>query len=145
MSDSRDDNSTILVVDDTQDTRTLMKELLEEHSYRVVAATDEMDAVESMRQERPDIIVMNQHMPPLDAIEAGCRIREGMEQGQDVPVVVIPTESTKVKGINVPLGRNVYVTFWSAFRQLENLLRRLLHPRDKSGGRYGEYQKSNTN
>lgn len=135
MSEKQDGNSTILVVDDAQDTRTLMKGLLEEDNYHVVSAATEVDALESIQQERPDLIVMSQHLPPLDAIEAGCRIREGVEDGQDMPVVVIPTEATKVRGVNIPLGRNVYVTFWSAFRQLENLLRRLLHTQDESARR----------
>ena len=135
MSEKQDGNSTILVVDDAQDTRTLMKGLLEEDNYHVVSAATEVDAVESIQQERPDLIVMSQHLPPLDAIEAGCRIREGVEDGRDMPVVVIPTEATKVRGVNIPLGRNVYVTFWSAFRQLENLLGRLLHRQDESARR----------
>ena len=129
-----EDNSTILVVDDALDTRTMMTSLFEDDDYRVVSAADETDAFECLQRRPPDLIVMNQHQSPLDAIEAGCRIREGVQKGEEVPVIVIPSKAAEVRGVNIPLGRNVYITFWSAFRQLENLLGRLLHRRAKPAG-----------
>ena len=123
--------ATILMVDDSPDTRALRKELLENDGYRVIAVADEPDAVSSLTHEHPDLILMSQHGPTLDAVATGCRIREGTKKGRDVPVVVLPTEPTEVRGVGMPLGHNVHVVYMSEFRQLEILLGSLLHKRRK--------------
>ena len=121
--------ATILMVDDSQDTRALREELLQSDGYRIIAVADEPRAVSSITDERPDLILMSQHAPILDVVAMGCRIRECTEG--DVPIVVLPTEPTNVSGMSTPLGYNVHVVYLSEYRQLEVLLDSLLHKRRK--------------
>lgn len=65
----------ILIVDDTQDTRELIRFMLELEGYRVVEASNGLDAVEIVRRERPDAIVMDMSLPAMDGCQTTRRIR----------------------------------------------------------------------
>jgi len=57
---------TILVVDDFDDTRLLLKTWLERKGFKVVQAEDGNQAVSAAQELRPDLIIMDMHMPGLD-------------------------------------------------------------------------------
>jgi two-component system cell cycle response regulator DivK len=80
---------TVLVVDDTDDTRFMLKRMLEMNGCRMVEATDGQEAVEQARRERPDLILMDLNMPHLDGLAAIERIRELKGKCQDVPIIAI--------------------------------------------------------
>jgi two-component system cell cycle response regulator DivK len=77
---------TILVVEDTPDTRMLIKLMLEFEGYRVLEAENGLDGVEMARRERPNAILMDMSLPVLDGCHATKLIRE--EPGLDaVPII----------------------------------------------------------
>ena len=67
---------TILVVEDTSDSRELMRFMLEAEGYRVVAAGNGIEAVEAAQLEYPDAILMDMNLPLMDGCQATRRIRE---------------------------------------------------------------------
>jgi two-component system cell cycle response regulator DivK len=67
---------TILVVEDTLDTRQLIRLLLEFKGYRVLEAENGLDGVEMARRERPDAILMDMSLPVMNGCEATRLIRE---------------------------------------------------------------------
>jgi len=67
---------TLLVVDDYEDSRFMLRYLLEARGYRVAEAGDGLEAVEVARRERPQLILMDLGLPRLDGISAALRIRE---------------------------------------------------------------------
>ena len=67
---------TILVVEDTSDTRELMRLMLELEGYRVLEARDGLDAVETAQREHPDAILMDMSLPLIDGCQATRRIRQ---------------------------------------------------------------------
>ena len=67
---------TILVVEDHDDTREMLRTLLEMWGCRVVEACDGLEAVEAASRERPQLILMDGRLPFLDGLEATRRIRE---------------------------------------------------------------------
>src|SRR5919202_1243924 len=79
---------TILVVEDNDDTRLVMKMVLESNDYRVAEATNGEEAIEVALRERPDLILMDLQMPVLDGLAATRRIREQPELC-NVPVVAV--------------------------------------------------------
>lgn len=123
------DGATILLVDDVDEVRAGLKRALEGRGYRVKAAYDEMDAVESARQVRPDLILLEfGRTPPLRSVDAGRRIRADARAGDGVKVVVYAdrADATVSEGGEVRLGPNEYVLLPETFEQLEDFLGRLL-------------------
>jgi CheY-like chemotaxis protein len=66
---------TILVVEDTADTRELMRLMLELEGYRVLEAENGREAVETAIRERPDAILMDMSLPMMDGCQATRHIR----------------------------------------------------------------------
>jgi CheY-like chemotaxis protein len=88
MNESNDHDYTILLVDDNEDVRSLMRFWLEERGYRVVQATNGEMAFEAALRERPHVILMDICMPHLNGLTAARRIR-AHEQLQDIPIIAI--------------------------------------------------------
>src|SRR5438067_13497799 len=93
MDERRDARPTVLVVEDFEDNRFMMRRLLEMSGYRVVEAVNGQQAVETARRERPDIILMDLSLPMLDGLAATPRIREqdGLSR---VPILAVPAHDS---------------------------------------------------
>lgn len=78
----------ILVAEDFDDTRLMMKLLLEMRGHRVVEAANGQEAVEIATRERPDLILMDLNMPVLDGIAATRLLRDRPETA-GVPIVAV--------------------------------------------------------
>lgn len=116
----------VLIVEDVDETRDGIEELLKVDGYRVDPARDEEDAVARARRERPGLILVSLSGQHLDVIAAGQRIRERADLGEQVPVVIFCIESV-AEGAEVEIGTNVHLTRPDNFDQLRGFLRRLLH------------------
>jgi CheY-like chemotaxis protein len=117
---------TVLLVEDYDETRYLMRMALEQHGYRVLEAEDGQRAVELALQERPDIILMDLTLPLLDGIQATARIREDAGM-RDVPIVAVTAHLENNYRSNAQAsGFNAYVTKPIDFDWLDNLLNDLL-------------------
>jgi CheY-like chemotaxis protein len=79
---------TILVVDDSEDFRSMLKTWLETHGYRAVEAGNVQAAIDTALRERPDLILMDVGLPQSSGISAIYRIRKDPLL-RDTPVVVL--------------------------------------------------------
>jgi CheY-like chemotaxis protein len=79
---------TILVVDDFDDTRLLLRTWLERRGFRVVEAENGLQAINRAETESPDLIIMDMQMPELDGLSATRRIR-GLKSLDSVPIVAV--------------------------------------------------------
>jgi len=119
-------NHTVLVVEDFEDNRFMMRRLLEMSGYRVLEAINGEEAVEVARRERPGLILMDLSLPLLDGLAATRRIRQH-EDLRDVPIVAVSAHDTAdFHADALAAGCNDYVTKPIDFDQLEALLGRLL-------------------
>jgi CheY-like chemotaxis protein len=117
---------TVLVVEDFEDNRFMMRRLLEMSGYRVVEAVNGNQAVEMAESERPDIILMDLSLPMLDGLAATRRIRERNGAGRTPIVAVSAHDSADFHAEALAAGCNEYVTKPIDFDQLVGLLDRLL-------------------
>ncbi|MEJ7618577.1 MAG: response regulator [Pyrinomonadaceae bacterium] len=78
----------VMVVEDYDDTRELLRECLQMMGYRVIEATNGRQAVEIAFTERPDLILMDLSMPVMDGIAATLEIHAQAET-QNVPIVAL--------------------------------------------------------
>ncbi|HEX8651973.1 MAG TPA: response regulator [Pyrinomonadaceae bacterium] len=79
---------TVLVVDDFDDTRQLMRLWFEKMGYHVVEAENGKEAVRVAQQESPALIIMDIEMPVLDGLSAARLIRDE-EKLRDVPIIAV--------------------------------------------------------
>lgn len=78
----------VLVVDDDQDVREVICEVLERAGIRVASAEDGARALESVRSELPDLILLDLRMPIMSGAQFLPRLR-ALDHGGEVPVVVM--------------------------------------------------------
>jgi len=78
----------ILVVDDEPDMVEMLKMMLENASYDVVAAYDGKEGIEKAREEKPDVIVLDLMMPEMDGFEA-CKEMKNDPELADIPILVL--------------------------------------------------------
>ena len=78
----------VLVAEDHDDTRLMLRTLLEQRGLSVVEAGDGLEAVDAAERECPDLILMDGSLPLLDGIAATRRLR-GLPALSAVPIVFI--------------------------------------------------------
>lgn len=105
MSDPR-----ILVVDDQLINVQLLKRKLERHNLSVIAAYSGQEALDSVNEEKPDLILLDVMMPEMDGMEV-CRRLQANDETKSIPVIFITARNTKegkIEGLAV--GAVDYIT-----------------------------------
>ncbi|MBI4249277.1 MAG: response regulator [Elusimicrobia bacterium] len=103
------DKKTILVVEDHESVRSLLKRLLEEENYRVIVAVDGEEALSRVAQEVPDLILLDVMLPKLDGMEVCRRVRRDPAAGR-VPIMMLTARGAPAdQAAGLRLGANDYV------------------------------------
>lgn len=126
MTETNGERPTVLVVEDFEDNRFMMRRLLEMSGYQVVEAVNGRQAVELAQKERPDIILMDLSLPMLDGLAATRQIRAHDGLGKTPIVAVSAHDSADFHAEALAAGCNEYVTKPIDFDQLVQLLSRLI-------------------
>ena len=80
--------SFVLVVDDDADAREIMTTILETSGYRVKAATNGREAMETITHARPQLLILDLMMPEMDGFEVEHRLRVN-PNWHDIPVLLM--------------------------------------------------------
>ena len=120
---------TVMVAEDYEETRYMLRLVLEMEGYRVVEACDGRDAYELARSVRPDLILMDLTMPVMDGITATRRIRE--EEGLGgVPIVAVTAHATpEYRHRALAAGCDEFITKPVDMNRLTHLAKSLLRER----------------
>jgi two-component system, cell cycle response regulator DivK len=117
---------TVLVVEDSTDTRNVLSFSLMRNGYKVVTAVNGEEAVQVALRERPDLILMDLNMPLMDGLAATEEIREH-EELLKVPILAITAHDTYgMKEAALEAGCNGYIKKPIDFKRLDTILRRIL-------------------
>jgi CheY-like chemotaxis protein len=116
----------VLVVEDFEDNRFMLRKLLEMAGYRVIEATDGEQAIVLAEQEQPALILMDLSLPRLDGLSATRQIRQHA-QLSGVPIVAVSAhDSADFHAQALEAGCNEYVSKPIDFEQLDVLMKRIL-------------------
>ena len=117
---------TVLVVEDFEDTRFLMRLELEQRGFRVIEAVNGAEGVRVALEERPDIILMDVGLPLIDGITATKQIRENESMKNTLIVALTAHHESEYRASALAAGCDAYLTKPIDFDWLIDLLNRLL-------------------
>ena len=117
---------TILVVDDFDDTRLLLRTWLQRKGFRVIEAENGKRAIAAAENERPDLIIMDVEMPELDGLAATRKLR-GLAELAGVPILAVSAYGAdQYRTHALEAGCNEYVSTPFEPDELERLIRSLI-------------------
>jgi len=116
-------SKTILVVDDNERLRTLVKAYLTQEGYRVVTASDGREALFVARDENPDLIVLDIMMPEMDGYEFMRMHRKERE----TPIIILTAKIEETDALlGLELGADDYIAKPFSMRMLAARIRAVL-------------------
>ncbi len=127
LNNPQDGKRTILVVDDFDDTRLLLRTWLERKGFRVIEAENGNQAVAEAEYSCPDLIIMDVEMPEMDGFAATRKIRE-LKALEGVPVLAVSAYGAEQFRLEaLAAGCNEFVSTPFEPDELEKLIRSLVH------------------
>jgi two-component system, cell cycle response regulator DivK len=116
----------ILVAEDQEDNRQILRDLLGSVDYEMIEAADGEAAVAAAERERPDLILMDIQMPLLDGYEATRRIKADPAL-KAIPIIVVTSYALSGDEAKArDAGCDAYVTKPYSPRQLLAKIREFL-------------------
>ena len=113
--------STVMIIDDSKTSRSMLKTILEENGYEVVAeAKNGQEGYEKYCELNPDIVTLDITMPVMDGIETLTKIRE---YDDNAKVIMVTAAGQKGKMLDaIKLGAAEFVTKPFETSQIINIL-----------------------
>lgn len=123
---------TILVVEDYDDIRQILRVLLESENFRVLEAASGAEALEVLEEEHPDVVLMDLALPGFDGLETIRRIR-AIDGFQNTPIIVL-TAYTQPSTYQTALraGSDYFRAKPIDFDELAELLKKILFKSTRS-------------
>jgi two-component system cell cycle response regulator DivK len=116
----------ILVVEDREDNRQILRDLLGNTGYELVEALDGVQALAAVAKQRPDLILMDIQLPIMDGYEATRRIRSNPDN-KCIPIIAITSYALSGdEGKALAAGCDAYVAKPYSPRQLLAKIREYL-------------------
>jgi two-component system cell cycle response regulator DivK len=78
----------VLVVEDTEDNRRILRDLLGSAGYDVVEASDGAEGLSAVARLRPDLVVLDIQLPVIDGYEVARRLKADPKT-RDIPIVAV--------------------------------------------------------
>lgn len=123
----------VLLVEDNHMNKVLVKEILALNGYDIIEAKSGIEAVRLMAAERPDLVLMDIHLPEMDGITA-TRIIKADERNRTVPVLALTASAMKGDEENIlSKGFDGYVAKPIDVKMLVSMIKRALEGRRKGG------------
>ena len=119
----------ILVIEDDEETRELMRMALEKRGYEVTVAGDGVRGYDTALFLRPDLIVTDIQMPGADGVHVVRRVRDTASL-ENTPILVMTAFGTGTATFSLQLGANAYEPKPIDLESFLTTVQRLLTDRD---------------
>jgi two-component system, sensor histidine kinase and response regulator len=118
-------NRMVLIVEDYEDTREFMRFLVESYGYHVIEAADGLEAIECLKSDFPDLILMDMAMPLMDGMETTRAIRK-LKRGAEIPIIAVTAHGKGFYKKAIEAGCSDLIAKPVDFDSLESLLNQYL-------------------
>ncbi len=120
--------NTILCVEDNKNQRLLYEQELSLEGYKIITAADGKDALEKVKEQPPDIIIMDINMPRMNGIEAMGKI---LSKNKNIPII-INTAYSSYKDNFMTWAADAYIIKSSDLSELKNKIKEILSSKTKN-------------
>ncbi|HXS58532.1 MAG TPA: GAF domain-containing protein [Hanamia sp.] len=116
-------SATILVVDDDDSIRSLLEQELSEAGYLIEQATNGKQALECIRKNRPDLVILDVMMPEMNGFDVAAILKND-PQTMDIPIIILSIIQDKARGFRIGVDRYLTKPIDTAqlFQEVGNLL-----------------------
>ena len=94
----------ILVVDDEDNIRALLRQELEANGYDVREASNGLAAIESVKDEKPDLIILDVMMPKLSGFDTAAILKNDPVM-MDIPIIILSIVQDRERGLHIGVDR----------------------------------------
>ena len=94
----------ILIVDDDDSIRSLLEQELGEAGYRIQQAGNGKEALEKVRNHKPDLIILDIMMPEMNGFDVAAVLKND-PQTMDIPIIVLSVVQDKARGFRIGVDR----------------------------------------
>ncbi|MDQ1273493.1 MAG: two-component system, response regulator [Planctomycetota bacterium] len=113
---------TILVVEDDKNQLLLYEQELSYEGYNIITAKDGLEAIKKVKEQLPDLIVLDINMPKMDGIEAMGKI---LSEHKKIPII-INTAYSSYKDDFMSWSANAYVIKSSDLKELKDKIKEVI-------------------
>ena len=129
----------VLVVDDEESILTLLKFNLEKAGLIAITAEEGKKALEKVKEEKPDLIILDIMLPGMDGIEICKRLRK---EDNNIPILMLTAKDEEIdKILGLEIGADDYMTKPFSIRELMARVKALLRRSLQYGESKGEEDK----
>jgi two-component system alkaline phosphatase synthesis response regulator PhoP len=130
--------SSILIVDDEPSIAELIEFNLQKAGYRVLKADNGLSALQLVRTDKPDLIILDLMIPGIDGMEV-CRRLKGQQHTAGIPIIMLTAKNEEVdKIVGLELGADDYMTKPFSTRELVARVKAVLRRSHKESVHDGE-------
>jgi two-component system alkaline phosphatase synthesis response regulator PhoP len=100
--------SKILIVDDEVHLARILQFTLEHVGYRVITAHDGKEAIDMVRNERPDLVVLDLMLPIIDGYKV-CNILKNDKESAQTPIIILSARDLSQEQIDEPINADCFM------------------------------------
>ncbi|NPA58487.1 MAG: response regulator transcription factor [Aquificae bacterium] len=116
----------VYVVEDDEDINDLLVYNLQKEGFTVFPFLSSVEALKSLTQNKPDIILLDIMLPDIDGLEF-CKMVKSNPETERIPIIMITAKSTEVdKIVGLELGADDYITKPFSIREVIARIRAVL-------------------
>ena len=118
----------ILITEDSPTVLEILKSVLAEEGYEVIAAVDGKEALDLVKAEKPDLIILDVMLPKIDGYKV-CRMLKFDDKYKDIPIIMLTARAKETdEKLGKEVGADAYIKKPFEPEMIIDKVRELLNP-----------------